>query len=139
MCLNQNEISSLESCEKLLNLKELQVNFNYITTIDYIQKLEKLEILWLSENKISKIENIPSTVKSLNLATNLIEKLNTTNEIDKYFNIEELNLANNFFLNLEDIFVLARLPKLKQLNFNDVNYGENPICTLNNYRVLIHS
>lgn len=36
LCLNQNEISNLDNIDKLINLEELQINFNFIDKIPKI-------------------------------------------------------------------------------------------------------
>jgi len=117
------------------NLKELNINFNQITKIENIDKIESLEKVWFCENKIEKIENLPKNIKNLWIASNLINSLDES--ITQYEKLEEINLANNFIIEFEDIDKLASLKELKILYFSDPNFGENPLCSLNNYRVFL--
>jgi len=135
LCLNDNQITSLNHIEVFKNLKELNINFNQITKIENIDKIESLEKVWLCENKIEKIENLPKNIKNLWIASNLINSLDES--IIQYEKLEEINLANNFIIEFEDLDILASLKELKTLYFSDPNFGENPLCSLNNYRVFL--
>lgn len=48
----------IENIDMLVNLKELDLSFNYIERIQNLDKLTKLEVLSLFNNKIELIENI---------------------------------------------------------------------------------
>lgn len=114
----------------------MQVNFNFIEKIEYLDKL-KLEKLWICENKIHKIENLPKTITSLWIATNFIEELDEN--LIQYEKLTELNLSANLLSSFKDLFTLSHLKNLEILNLNDPNFGENPICLINNYRLyLLH-
>lgn len=134
MCLNENLIESFKAIEKFSSLRELQINFNSIQKIDYIKNLQ-LEKLWVCENKITKIENLPHSLKSLWIATNLIDHLDQ--DLLIYENINDLNLSANLLCSFQDIYILSKLKSLENLNLNDPNFGENPICLINNYRLNI--
>ena len=121
--------------DEFKNLKELQINFNQIAKLDYIDKIETLEKVWLCENKIEKIENIPKLIKYLWLASNQINSIQDS--INNYEYLEEINFSNNFIFEFEDIDKLSKLKYLKTLSFSDPNFGENPLCNLNNYRVFL--
>ena len=133
--LNENEITSMKPCQKLGKLKELHLNFNLIEKIEGIENLTNLETFWISENKISKLENLPKSLKNLNVASNFIEKID--NDFLMLENLEEINFANNFFINLQDILIISKLKNLRKLFYQDISYGENPIYLMNNYRVII--
>ena len=76
LCLNQNLINSLDNIDKLQNLQELQINFNFIDKIPKnIFKLKKLKKFWACENNISLIENLSNNIESLWLANNYIENI----------------------------------------------------------------
>ena len=130
LCLNENQITNMKNIELLTNLEELHLNFNLIEKIEF-------EILWICENKIKQLENLPECIENLWIANNLIEKI--PDDFDKYNEINFLNIAGNCIIDLKDIYILEKLPKLKKLYLGDINYGENPICQYNNYRsLLIH-
>ena len=138
LCLNQNEISNLDNIDKLTNLEELQINYNFIEKIPKnIFNLKQLKTFWACENNISTIENIPINLESLWLANNYIE--NIPENLNKLVNLKQLNLAGNFISDLKDLYIISELKNLNQIYLQDINFGENPICYFNNYRqIMIH-
>ena len=138
LCLNENQITNMKNIELLCNLEELHLNYNFIEKIEIeITQMKKLKKLWICDNKIKLLENLPECIENLWIANNLIEKI--PNDFDKYKEINFLNIAGNCIIDLKDIYILEKLPKLKKLYLGDINYGENPICQYNNYRsLLIH-
>jgi hypothetical protein len=135
LCLNENNLTDLKFIENLSKLKNLQVSFNFIEKIEYINQLENLTEFWICENKIKKIENIPESIRVMYLSGNLIEKI--PDEMKKLTNLFELNISANNLTDLRDIFNLTQLTNLKNLYFIDENFGENPICHFSNYRVFV--
>lgn len=134
--MNENLIDSLKGIEKFSSLKDLQINFNFIEKIEFLDKLN-LEKLWINENKIQKIENLPINIKSFWVATNLISELD--NNLLLYDNLSDLNLSANLLSSFKDLYFLSQMKSLEILNLNDPNFGENPICLINNYRLyLLH-
>ena len=137
LCLNENEITNLNGVEKLTNLEELHVNFNQIEKIEGISELKNLKRFWICENKIKNIENLPLNITSFWAANNLIETI--PEDIDKYTQLEFINISGNFISDLKDIFLLEKIKSLKKLYLSDINFGENPICQYSNYRqIIIH-
>ena len=116
-------------------MKELSINFNEIGKIEFIISNESLEKVWLCENRIERLENLPKSIKNLWLASNQINSIEDS--ITQYELLEELNISNNFIIEFEDIDKLSKLKFLKVLYFADPNFGENPLCNLNNYRVFL--
>jgi hypothetical protein len=117
-------------------LKNFQINFNQVKRIEHVDKLDKLEQFWISDNKIEVVENLPLSIKSLWIANNFIRELD--NGILNH-KLEDLNLSGNLLLSFADIFILSKLKTLKSLSLSDPNFGDNPICSLNNYRVFMLS
>jgi hypothetical protein len=91
-----------------------------------------LEQFWICDNSLTVIENLPLSIRSFWAGNNYIASL--SDEILKY-NLEDLNISGNLLLSFTDIFILSKIKTLKNLSLNDPNFGENPICALNNYRV----
>ena len=84
------------------------------------------------------IENIPITIKNLWLANNNIKEI--PENFEKYENLEFFNISGNFISDLKDMYILKKLPKLKKLYLVDINFGENPVHQLLNYRqIVLHS
>ena len=138
LCLNENQITNMKGIELLPNLEELHLNYNQIGKIENpISKMTKLKKIWICDNKIKILENLPECIENLWLANNLIDKI--PDDIDKHCKINFLNIAGNCIIDLKDIYNIQKLTKLKRLYLNDINSGENPICQYSNYRpLLIH-
>ena len=89
----------------------------------------------ICENKIKKIENLPITIESLSIALNFIENL--SENLLEYEELKELNISGNLLSSFKDIIIISKIKKLEELNLNDPNFGENPICLMNNYRLFV--
>ena len=136
LCLNENYIKKIKFIELLPNLKKLHLNFNLIEKIDVgVSKIISLKQFWICDNKIKIIENLPENIEDFWIARNLIENL--PNDFDKYKKIEILNLAGNCITDFKDIYILEKFKNLKVLYLNNCNFGENPICTYQNYRMMM--
>ena len=152
--LNENLISSLENIEKLVTLTELHICFNKITKIDKnILQLSNLKKLWLCENYIKEIENIPNNISQLWLAGNFINCIDQDYSFSNSNreNILELNISGNNISTIEDIMKLAYKPyynfsnksstpkneymfkNMKILYLNHHMFDCNPICLIDNY------
>ena len=136
LCMNENNIKEIKNIHLLPNLQSLHLNFNKIEKIDEgIKKLEKLKNFWICENKIKIIENIPEEIENLWISNNLIE--NIPNDFYKYKYLKTLNISGNLIIDFQNIYNIEKLPKLKKLYLSDINYGENPICSFANYKMMI--
>ena len=136
LCLNENYIKEIKNIQFLTNLKQLHLNFNLIKTIDIgVSKIKTLKQFWICDNKIKIIENIPINIIDFWIANNLIENL--PSDFNKYIYIESLNLAGNYLIDFNNIYILNKLNNLKVLYLNNCNFGENPICTFANYRMMM--
>ena len=136
LCLNENYIKEIQNIQYLKNLKQLHLNFNLIEKIDIgVSKINTLKQFWICDNKIKIIENIPENINDFWIANNLIENL--PSDFDKYKKIETLNLAGNCLIDFNNIYILEKLNNLKVLYLNNCNFGENPICTFVNYRMMM--
>ena len=135
LCLNENYIKKIKCIEYLSNLKKLHLNFNLIEKIDFgISKVITLKQFWICDNKIKKIENLPEHINNFWIANNYIENL--PSDFHKYKNIENLNLSGNCLVDFKNIYILEKLPNLKILYLNNINYGENHICSFLNYKMM---
>ena len=136
--LNQNSISNMNDLNKLENLEELHLNFNLIEKIENINNLKNLKRFWICENKISTIENLPMNIESLWIAKNNITKV-------EYFNKNEnnckkltfLNLSGNFINDFNSILNISYIKNLEKLYLNDINFGDNPVCSFKHYKSFV--
>ena len=136
--LNQNSISNMNDLNKLENLEELHLNFNFIEKIENINNLKNLKRFWICDNKINKIENLPFNIESLWIAKNNITKV-------EYFNkngnnckkLSFLNLSGNFINEFNSILNISNIKNLEKLYLNDINFGDNPICSFKHYKSFV--
>ena len=108
-------LNNYSSKTKILDISNK--NIEGILDLDQFQKLEKLDC---SNNKITKIINIPITLKYLNCSSNLITSLylykNLINDIKSFQNLkknqspklEELDCSNNKITEIENIPVTLK-------------------------------
>ncbi|KAI0394798.1 protein phosphatase 2C [Xylariaceae sp. FL0594] len=141
---------------QLGNLREVDIKFNALTSIDVISELPKLEVLSADHNMISQFVGSFERVRSLKLNANPITKfeivspvptlktLNLSNaqlaSIDGAFNnivnIERLNLDRNYFVSLPS--ALGNLRRLEHFSIAHNSVGELPpeIGCLTELRIL---
>lgn len=114
LSLAENSIKEIRNLHNCINLRKVCLYSNSISKIEFLQDCTLLEELDLSDNLISKVENLDSLIylQSLNLSANSIDNFSNLNNIKFIYN-------------------------LKELKFNDSNFGMNPICELDLYREYI--
>jgi hypothetical protein len=136
LCLNENFIENLRFLEKAINLRDIQLNFNLIKKIEFIENLQNLEKFWISANQISKIENLPPSLLSFYICCNCVENIDECMP-ERLPNITELNISGNFISKFDCVYILSKIKNLTNLSLQDPDFGENPICRINNYRIFI--
>lgn len=144
------------SFNRLQTLRELDIKYNAITSIDVISELPKLEILAADHNAISQFVGSFERIRSLKLNANPITKfeivsplptlklLNLSNaqlaSIDESFNnilsLERLVLDKNYFVSLPN--QIGNLRRLEHFSIANNSVGELPpeIGCLTELRVL---
>lgn len=145
-----------DSFMDLISLRELDIKYNGITSIDIISELPKLEILYADHNGISAFTGKFERLRQLKLNSNPLNKfeieepiptLKTVNlsnaqlaSIDSAFahmpNLENLILDNNYFVSLPAH--IGTLLKLEHFSIASNSVGELPpqIGCLTELRVL---
>ncbi|KAK2600228.1 hypothetical protein QQS21_005024 [Conoideocrella luteorostrata] len=145
-----------EGFRQLLSLRELDIKYNSITSIDIISELPKLEILTAAHNHISSFVGKFEVIRQLKLNSNPLNKfeiiepvptLKTLNlshaqlaSIDSAFsnmvNLETLVLDRNYFVSLPQ--QIGTLSRLEHFSIANNSVGELPpqIGCLNELRVL---
>ncbi|KAL2207233.1 PP2C-domain-containing protein [Sarocladium strictum] len=128
----------------LTNLRELDIKFNGITTIDTIAELPKLEVLYAEHNGISSFIGKFEALRHLKLNSNPLNKfeitepcptlkiLNLSNaqlaSIDSAFanmtSLEHLNLAKNYFVSLPQ--QIGTMTQLEHFSIAHNSVGELP-------------
>lgn len=143
--ITNNRLSGLlpHAFKELISLRELDIKYNAITSIDVISQLPKLEVLSVDHNSVSRFIGSFETLRSLRLNSNPVTKfeivqpvltlkmLNLSNaqlaSIDESFsnilNLESLILDKNYFVSLP-----AHIGKLGRLEYFSI--AHNTIGTL---------
>lgn len=133
-----------DTFNQLSNLRELDLKYNTLTTIDVVSQLPKLEVLSLDHNSISQFVGSFERVRSVKLNSNPITKfeivgpvptlkmLNLSNaqlaSIDGSFNnmgnLESLVLDKNYFVSLPN--TIGNLRRLEHFSIANNSVGELP-------------
>lgn len=133
-----------EGFRQLLSLRELDIKYNSITSIDIISELPKLEILTAAHNHISSFVGKFETIRQLKLNSNPLNKFEITEpvptlktlnlshaqlaSIDSAFsnmvNLETLVLDKNYFVSLPQ--QLGTLVRLEHFSIAHNSVGELP-------------
>ncbi|KAI1824486.1 protein phosphatase 2C [Xylaria intraflava] len=117
---------------RLANLRELDLKFNTLTSIDVISELPKLEVLSADHNHISQFVGSFERVRSLKLNANPITKFDIVNPVPT---LKLLNLSNAQLASIDGAF--NNMVNLERLNL-DRNYFVSLPSTIGNLRRLEH-
>ena len=132
--LNENNLESLLGLSDCRDLEELYVCSNEITSVaTAFFGLSQLKILWLAENRIKSIKGLHHCpdLQELNVARNNISCLGGA--LENNLKLKTLTIAGNKLAKFHEVEEITALPELRQLNFSDPDWGDNPICSLCNY------
>ena len=125
---DDGEISDATGIEKLVNLEELYLMGNELTSIN-LSNLTNLERLYLSSNNLSEIDLSNLTnLDSLNLSGNNLNEIDVRNNI----NLEYMYLQIN---NLSSIDI-SNLINLEELDLSGNNLSEINVSNLTNLEYL---
>ena len=113
----------LSKIKEINELKELDLNNNYISDIKVLEKVQ-LEKLNLGRNKISNINILDNVnfkeLKELNLYSNNISDIKVFEKV-KFQKLEILNLGENVLSNNINILENVEFKELKELNLSSNN------------------
>ncbi|KAI8954828.1 protein phosphatase 2C [Xylaria longipes] len=117
---------------RLANLRELDLKFNALTSIDVISELPKLEVLTVDHNMISQFVGSFERVRSLKLNGNPLTKFGIVNPVPT---LKLLNLSDAQLASIDGAF--NNMVNLERLNL-DFNYFVSLPSTIGNLRRLEH-
>ncbi|KAI1181871.1 protein phosphatase 2C [Nemania serpens] len=117
---------------RLHNLRELDLKFNALTSIDVISELPKLEVLTADHNMISQFVGSFERVRSLKLNRNPLTKFGIVNPVPT---LKLLNLSDAQLASIDGAF--NNMVNLERLNL-DFNYFVSLPSTIGNLRRLEH-
>ena len=119
---NKLEGADLSSLSQLVNLQELLISSNELTTIPNLKSLSSLIKLNISENRISSIdiliENLPSSLKKIEMASNQFGgQTDFAKFVETFPNLEIININENSIENIDPFNGFNHLISL-QMNSN---------------------
>lgn len=117
---------------RLVNLRELDLKFNALNSIDVISELPKLEVLTADHNMISQFVGSFERVRSLKLNRNPLTKFGIVNPMPT---LKLLNLSDAQLASIDGAF--NNMVNLERLNL-DFNYFVSLPSTIGNLRRLEH-
>jgi hypothetical protein len=134
----KNQLTSLEGIENLVNLKYLDCSLNQLTSLDGIENLINLEGLDCCNNQLTSLDGIENIVnlKGLYCSHN---QLTSLDGIENLVNLEGLYCSNNQLTSLEGI---ENLVNLKGLSCRDNQFSNDykeyleKYCRKNNITIL---
>ncbi|KAI1372725.1 adenylate cyclase [Hypoxylon crocopeplum] len=129
---------------ELVNLRELDIKYNTLTSIDIVSELPKLEILSADHNTISQFVGSFERVRSLKLNSNPITKFELTSSVptlktlnlssaqlasidgsfNNMVNLERLVLDRNYFVSLPN--TIGNMRRLEHFSIAHNSVGELP-------------
>jgi len=136
--LNENQISVIEGLGGCTQLQELHLCTNAIGEVGVgLTGLNQLTLLFIAENRITCLDGLALApqLQRLNAARNRISSV--SGSFDHNPGLVSISVADNHLCAFSEIFDFARLVNLRELNFADPDWGENPICSLCNYKTYV--
>lgn len=113
--LGKNKIEAITGLETLVNLRQLDIQHNRLTTLgDGLRHLSHLEELYLAWNSIPDLQGlpVPSSLNTVDLSKNQIASLEGVAE---HTGLEELWLSYSLLSTFESLTPLTLLPSLNCL------------------------
>ena len=110
-----DDLTSITNLDGAINLETLYASGCGFTSLDLTTNLSKLKTLDLSDNKITSLGNLPTSIKSLDISNNGYAAASGVWDLSTYGNLTKLNIAGN---KLKIVKVTDKL-----LNSPDFNKG----------------
>nr|CAH7740138.1 unnamed protein product [Callosobruchus chinensis] len=131
--LSSNNIKEIDATLLLApKLKNLNFNYNDVTTLENLSALSNLSTLSIANNSIKLINDLHTKVGNilyLNMSQNSIQ---SCEGFSKMYSLESLDLSCNKIFELKEIQHLGRLP-----NLNNLALTGNPLAGCVDYRVKV--
>ena len=114
--LSWNELTRIEWLENLVNLKGLYLSNNKLTRLEGLENLVNLEKLYLSNNKLTRIDGMETLVnlETLDLSWN---KLTRIEGLENLVNLRALDLSGN------KLVIIGSRDEFYRINANRIKIG----------------
>ena len=124
--LPNDKIRRIEGLAECVNLRTLDLSYNFISKLENLEALTQLRDLNLSENNIRRFEGLRSlhALEVLNLAGNQLRLLPKA-ELEPLSALKTLKMMRNKLESPEELKGLVCLPALTSLGLEG-----NPVCSL---------
>lgn len=124
--LPNDKIRRIEGLAECLNLRTLDLSYNFISKLENLEALTQLRELNLSENNIRRLEGLRTlhALETLNLAGNQLRQLPKA-ELEPLSALKTLKVMRNKLESPEELKGLTCLPSLTNLGIEG-----NPVCSL---------
>jgi hypothetical protein len=135
--LVEGKLASLKGIESMTTLTHLYLYSNQLTDLQAFAHLTRLQVLWVSDNRFTSLQGLRNLthLQELHIAGNAISQIGS--HLDAVTSLVALNLSCSAIWSFRESENLARLPKLRELHFNDPNWGPSPISSLANYQTIL--
>ena len=133
------QLPAIEPCvNSLSHLRELILTNNAISKIENISGCLRLEKLWLFTNQIAVMENLEtnSFLSSLSLQDNSIARIQG---LTTCVHLQDLSLSQNPIATFQDLTELANLPVLRALTLACMDFQPCPVALISGYREFVLS
>lgn len=90
-----DDLTSITNLGGAINLEALYASGCGFTSLDLTTNLSKLKILDLSDNKITSLDNLPTSIESLNISNNGFAATSGVWDLFTYKNLTELKIDGN--------------------------------------------
>ena len=117
--LSKKKLFCVPKIEGGSNTQVLYINLNKITKLTNLNQFVELLELYIQNNKIKQIENLPVSLKKLDISNN---EFNTLDGIENSKNLEWFNFENN---NIKSISKINKLLNIREI-YCAGNYINNP-------------
>jgi hypothetical protein len=134
LILSDNRLTTLPRTDNWTELETLSLSGNRLTSLDWLTPaLRKLRKLSLSHNRIARVDAELEPLEALSelrLNDNQLTAVPPRLAANRAINL--LDLGNNRISDIAVLRVLARLPRLRNLNLRG-----NPVAALKSYREIV--
>jgi Leucine-rich repeat len=130
-------LASMDGLQHLASLNHLYLYNNRIARISHIAHLTGLQVLWLADNRITALEGLESlaSLRELNIASNPLARVGAA--LARLPCLQVLNLSATAVASFREASALASAAALRELHFDDPNWGSAPLSRLANYQTVM--
>lgn len=133
LCLADQNLKSMVGLGSLPQLRWLYLQENQIEKMEDLGQCPRLRTLWLFDNRIRRLDGLGDLgeLRELWVQSNKLKRLAGAEHATC---AKQIFAAGNDLDDFRDLALLARLPCLRELSFDDAHFGACPIVSREGYR-----